>query len=142
MKKMVKIIGIAAVSFGLVAGCGSGNTSGPSSDSSVPKNSQPSSNSSTAGNAKEVKLQASNWKIDVSQPEIKAGDKVKLSFSVKEGAHAFAIQNTNVKVDTMTAGEKVVEWTPDKPGEYQVYCTQICGPTDKHESMKATIVVK
>lgn len=149
MKKIATLMGVAVVSLGVLAGCGgkpsSSNTpapSGSSQSSSSQSSGQSSSSNAASGSAKEVKVVGSNWKIDVTQPEIKAGDKVKLVFSSKEGVHGYTIKDTSVKTDPVTGSDKVVEWTPDKPGEYEVFCNMVCGPTDKHEAMKSKIVVK
>ncbi|GAX90851.1 cupredoxin domain-containing protein [Effusibacillus lacus] len=145
MKKIATLTGIAVVSLGILAGCGGDKPA----NNSAPSNSQTSSQSSTSsntaatGSVKEVKVEGTNYKIEVQPVEIKAGDKVKLTFATKEGMHGYSIKNTSVKADQVGPGmSKTVEWTPDKPGEYEVFCNTICGPTDKHTAMTAKIVVK
>lgn len=154
MKKVVTLAGIAVLSIGILAGCGGDKSSSASnnsaststsSSSSSQSSSQTSGASATAssGSAKALKIEGSNYKMDVAPVEIKAGDKVNLTFSTKEGVHGYAIKNTNIKFDAVASGTtKTAEWTPDKPGEYEVYCTMVCGPMDKHEAMKSKIVVK
>jgi cytochrome c oxidase subunit 2 len=141
MKKAALLIGTAVVSMSLLAGCGGDQATSDNKAS----NTQPSSgqtSSTPAYNVKEVNVEGSNYEIKVSPVEIKAGEKVKLTFTTKEGVHGYAIKNADVKADSVVSGSsKSIEWTPEKPGEYEVYCTLLCGPADKHGAMKTTIKV-
>ncbi|BCJ87896.1 cupredoxin domain-containing protein [Effusibacillus dendaii] len=153
MNKMATLLGIAVVSVGVLAGCGgqqqsasnntstSNNASTPAASSSQTSNASGKTSDNAATNAAEVKIVASNYKFDVPATEIKSGQPVKLVFSTKEGVHGFAIKDTNIKVDAVTAGnDKTVTWTPDKPGEYELYCSTMCGTG--HADMHTKLVVK
>lgn len=132
MKKFAALMGIAVLSLSVLAGCGSDKPAASSNNTS-----------SGSSNAQQVEVTLSNWKIDLSKTELKAGQPVKLHVTTKEGLHGLAIKDTSVKVDSLAQGsDKSVDWTPDKPGTYEVYCTVVCGGPDQHGSMKTTITVK
>ncbi|WP_281886741.1 cupredoxin domain-containing protein [Paenibacillus sp. YYML68] len=84
-----------------------------------------------------LKLAASNFKFDQAEYTIKAGEKVTVSLINKEGLHAVEIKDTNVKLDN---NNKSMEYTFDKPGEYEIYCSLPCGTG--HADMKAKLIVQ
>ena len=84
-----------------------------------------------------LKFVASNYHFGEAEYTVKAGEKVTVSLQNKEGLHALEIVGTNVKLDNNT---KSMEYTFDKPGEYEVHCTLPCGPG--HAEMKTKLIVQ
>ncbi|SDC38147.1 cytochrome c oxidase subunit 2 [Paenibacillus sp. UNCCL117] len=84
-----------------------------------------------------LKFVASNYKFDQAEYKVKAGEKMTVSLQNKEGLHAMEIVGTSVKLDNNT---KSMEFTFDKPGEYEVHCSLPCGPG--HAEMKTKLIVE
>lgn len=84
-----------------------------------------------------MKFVATNYKFDQAEYKVKAGEKVTVSLLNKEGLHAMEVVGTSVKLDNNT---KSMEFTFDKPGEYEVHCTLPCGPG--HADMKTKLIVE
>lgn len=86
-----------------------------------------------------VKLVASNFKFDQAEYTAKAGEKTKVSLSIKEGIHAVKISGNGVDIelDKQNASKEV---TFDKPGTYTIVCSLPCGPG--HEQMVSKLVVQ
>jgi cytochrome c oxidase subunit II len=84
-----------------------------------------------------LKFVASNYKFDQAEYKVKAGEKMTVSLQNKEGLHAMEIVGTSVKLDN---NNKSVEFTFDKPGEYEVHCILPCGPG--HAEMKTKLIVE
>ncbi len=53
---------------------------------------------------------------------VKKGDKVKIKINTINGTHDFVIDEFNVRSETPTGKETVVEFTADKAGEFVYYC--------------------
>lgn len=53
---------------------------------------------------------------------VKKGDKVKLKINTINGTHDFVIDEFNVRSETPTGKETIVEFTADKAGEFVYYC--------------------
>jgi cytochrome c oxidase subunit 2 len=85
---------------------------------------------------KSLKISASNFHFDKPEYTVKAGDKLTVSLTSKEGLHALEIQGLNVKLDNTT---KSAEVTFDKPGTYDIICTLPCGTG--HADMKSKLIV-
>lgn len=83
-----------------------------------------------------VNIEASNWKFNQEKYEVKAGSPVTINFKSAEGVHGISIEGLDVSLDK--EGSKTI--TPDKPGEYKIICSIMCGPD--HGKMAATLVVK
>lgn len=66
---------------------------------------------------------------------VKAGEKVTIDYKNEEGMHGFDIEGLDVSVKE--AG--IVNFTPEKAGEYPIVCNVFCGAD--HEIMKSKLVV-
>lgn len=89
----------------------------------------------------DVRAEASLWEWKLSQTEFKAGTPIHFAVLSKEGVHGFKIVGTDVNLIIAPNQEaKNVTWTPDKPGEYTIKCSQFCG--DGHSTMEVKIIVK
>jgi cytochrome c oxidase subunit 2 len=84
-----------------------------------------------------LKFVASNFQFDKPEYTVKAGEKVTVSFTNKEGMHAMEIVGLDVKLDNNT---KSAEVTFAKPGTYDVHCILPCGPG--HAQMASKLIVQ
>ncbi|GAB7388446.1 hypothetical protein BSNK01_22830 [Bacillaceae bacterium] len=83
-----------------------------------------------------LNIEAKNWSFNEDKFVIKAGQPVKINLKNTEGMHGLAIDEFGVNIQ----GDGEAEFTPDKPGEYTIYCSIPCG--NGHADMKATLVVE
>ena len=72
---------------------------------------------------------------------VPAGKKVKLRIrNVDTVTHGFTIPAFDIRAGDIKAGHyAIVEFTPDKPGEYAFYCTAWCG--EFHLQMRGVLKV-
>jgi plastocyanin len=119
MKKIALTL-VAALSLGVMAGCGSSNTGGGT----------PITVEAGVNNA----LSYSPSKITA-----KKGEKVTVHFVNKDAsqAHTFVIKDFNAKSKTVAAGKSEdVTFTADKTGDIEFHCDVV-----GHETMKGTLTV-
>lgn len=88
--------------------------------------------------AKEVKIEASNWKFDQAEYKVKKGEPVKITLVNKSGVHGLGIKDLGVDL----AAGKSTTLTPNKEGSYDIVCTIPCGSSDQHVGMKAKLIVE
>jgi cytochrome c oxidase subunit II len=124
MKAMLFVSGLIAGLPLLLVGCGSGASSN-----------QPSTN----GEGQVVNVTAQDFKWTLDKTVLKAGEPIDFKISVKEGAHGFSIDGTNITKSVMQGQTYDVNWTPPKPGTYTVRCDQVCG--SGHANMFTTFTV-
>lgn len=86
-----------------------------------------------------LKLVASNFKFEQPEYTVKAGEKMKVSLSIKEGIHAVKISGNGVDID-LDKQNASKEVTFDKPGTYTIVCTLPCGAG--HADMVSKLVVQ
>lgn len=86
-----------------------------------------------------LKLVASNFKFEQAEYAAKAGEKTKVSLSIKEGIHAVQITGNgmDISLDKQNPSQEV---TFDKPGEYKIVCSLPCGAG--HADMVSKLVVQ
>ena len=75
------------------------------------------------------------------QIEAKLGEKIKLRVrNIDTVVHGFAIPALDVEAGDIKAGHQVIlEFTPEKAGEYDFYCTAWCG--ENHLQMRGILKV-
>jgi cytochrome c oxidase subunit II len=86
-----------------------------------------------------LKLVASNFKFDQAEYTAKAGEKLKVSLSIKDGIHAVQISGQGMTVD-LDKQNPSKEVTFDKPGTYEIICSLPCG--EGHANMKSKLIVQ
>jgi plastocyanin len=80
--------------------------------------------SAMEGAAKEFNVTASNFKFDIPEIRVKAGDTVKINFKNSGGFHDFVLNEFNVATKQMNGPyEETVTFVADKPGTYEFYCS-------------------
>lgn len=87
------------------------------------------------GNTVDLAVEATNFKFNETEFRVKAGDTVNLTFTSPEGVHGLGIRGINV---TVKDGGTATFVAP--PGEYDMYCTIMCG--QGHSMMKAKLIVE
>lgn len=97
---------------------------------------------SEAGNAEvedaqKVDVVATNFQFDKAEYVVKAGEPVSITLTSDEGGHGINIDEFDVNI---AAPGGTATFTPDKAGEYKIYCNTFCGTG--HETMTATLVVE
>jgi plastocyanin len=109
--------------------------------SSAPESMMESTDSSAVeGIAKEFTVTGSNFKFDVPEIRVKAGDAVKVNFKNAGGFHDFVIDEFNVKIKQANGPtEETVTFIADKKGTYEYYCS-----VGKHREMgmKGQLIVE
>lgn len=93
--------------------------------------------SASAANAKEMKIQATNFKFDQPEYRVKKGEEIKLTLENKQGVHGLEIKGLGVKLES---GKLSQTFKADKAGTYEIVCTLPCG-TD-HLNMKSKLIVE
>ena len=103
-------------------------------------NANSGSNAASAGQVKDLEIEAFNFGFKVNDVQIKKGDTVRLTMKVTSGFHSIAIPEFNVNTGTVNAGEsKTVEFVADKAGTFPFMCNVYCG--SGHRDMKGELVV-
>ena len=98
--------------------------SSPSAMEASPMGAMESTDSAVTGTAKEFTVTGSNFKFDVPEIRVNAGDTVKITFKNAAGFHDLVIDEFNVKTKQTTGPtEEVVTFVADKTGTYEYYCS-------------------
>ena len=94
-----------------------------------------------AGTAdRQFEITASRFKFEPDIIEVAQGDHVVLTVRSGDVEHGFAIKKLKVKANVPKGGEPVrLEFVADKPGTYEITCSEYCGKG--HSRMKAKLVV-
>lgn len=93
-------------------------------ETTTPESVMESTDSSVAEGVKEFTVTGSNFKFDVPEIRVKAGDTVKITFKNAGGFHDFVIDEFNVKAKQGNGpSEETVTFIADKAGEYAFYCS-------------------
>lgn len=96
------------------------NTSSAGDSSNSTQTPQADSSSSS----EEIMVMGSSFKFEPSQINAKVGETVKIRFMNTSGTHNLTIDGLNVTTKTLASGqEEVVEFTPDRAGTFQFYCS-------------------
>ncbi|WP_088051931.1 cupredoxin domain-containing protein [Virgibacillus dakarensis] len=137
------ILAIIALGFIFVlAACG-GTDNSDTDNTNADDTTEQSENNGTAeqgteetATSNELSIKATNWEFDQAEYTVKAGEEVNISFASDEGMHGLAIDEFDVNIE----GDGETSFTPDKPGEYKIYCSIPCG--QGHSDMTSTLIVK
>lgn len=82
-------------------------------------------------------IEATNFEFNQKEYRVKAGTNYKITFKNVLGIHGVKIEGLGLELD---GNNPVVEYTFDKPGEYKMVCSIMCGPG--HAGMVATLIVE
>jgi cytochrome c oxidase subunit 2 len=94
----------------------------------------------TGASVQTFDITASRFEFQPDTIEVTQGDRVKVTLHSADTKHGFAIAELKVKTAIPKGGAPVVaEFVADKPGTFQIKCSEYCGPG--HKTMMGTIVV-
>ena len=100
------------------------------------------------GGESEVYVNARQWMYEIKYPDgrtaineirVPAGKPVKFILSASDVIHGFYLPDFRVKMDAIPGRTTTLWVQPDRPGEYQIYCTVYCGTG--HSNMLARLIV-
>src|SRR6185369_3931786 len=78
----------------------------------------------SVGTTKEFTVTGQNYTFTPNMINVKKGDKVRITFKNLNGHHNLMIDEFNVATKTIDGGtQDVVEFTADKTGSFQYYCS-------------------
>jgi cytochrome c oxidase subunit 2 len=86
-----------------------------------------------------IKLTAKKYDFEPSTITVTRGVPVRIEATALDRDHGIEIEEFGVKQKLEKGKMTVVEFTPDKAGEYTVHCSVFCG--FGHHGMKAKLVV-
>lgn len=102
--------------------------------------------------AKELRVIAQKWQWTVQYPEeeisvsgqgsvigVRLNQPVKLTMVSQDVLHSFFVPNFRVKQDVVPGRYSTLWFTPNKVGEYPLFCAEFCG--DEHSNMMSKIRV-
>lgn len=102
--------------------------------------------------AKELRVIAQKWQWTIQYPEeeisisgqgsvvgLRLNEPVKLTMVSQDVLHSFFVPNFRVKQDVVPGRYSTLWFTPNKVGEYPLFCAEYCG--DEHSDMMAVIRV-
>ena len=139
-KKLIVMLMAAFMVFGLAA-CGQNDekeeeaAKETATTPETPAQEASSEKIEPTGNVVEVTVNASNFEFDKKEIKAKAGDTIKLTVVNETGAHGLSIDEFNQDVK----GGETVEFVADKKGEFEYYCSLMCGTG--HDSMVGKLIV-
>lgn len=122
MKRMYGVVLFAALVL-VISSCASEGSNGETED---------------ANGIQKLDIQATNFEYNGGQEEfvVQAGQEVTIEFESAENTHGLAIDEFDI--DIQERGKAT--FTPEKPGEYSIYCSVFCG--DGHSSMQTKLIVE
>ena len=88
-----------------------------------------------AGEVVEVTINATNFEFDVKEIKANVGDTIKLTVINDAGVHGVGFDEFDVDV----AGGDTVEFQVTEAGEFDYYCSVLCGVG--HDKMSGTLIV-
>lgn len=101
---------------------------------------RPPNQASKSADAKEIVVEASNYKFTPTSITVKKGEKTRIVLKNTEGSHDFRVDELNISTAIIQGSqEDFVEFTADKAGKYEFYCS-----VDGHRQMgmKGTFIVE
>ncbi|WP_077624154.1 hypothetical protein [Sediminibacillus massiliensis] len=141
MKKNLFIVMVISLMVVLTA-CGGNNSDESSQEGGQDQTEQSEStddqNADSGGDSGEntLNISATNFQFDQEEYTVEAGEEVTINLTSEEGQHGLAIDEYDVNIE----GEGSATFTPEEPGEYEIYCSVPCG--QGHSGMVSTLVVQ
>ena len=90
--------------------------------------------------AQEITVEGGMFYFKPNEIKVKVGQPVKITFNNAKGMHNFVIDELKVTSETINAGgTTTVEFTPDKTGTYEFYCSI---GNHRAQGMKGTLIVE
>jgi cytochrome c oxidase subunit 2 len=86
-----------------------------------------------------ITMTAKKYEFSPSTITVVRGERVRIEATALDKTHGIEIKELNVKVRLEKGKMTVVEFTPDRAGEFEIKCSVFCGLGHGH--MKAKLVV-
>lgn len=86
-----------------------------------------------------ITMTAKKYEFSPSTVTVEKGRPVRLEITATDRSHGFEIKEFNIKVKLEKNKKTVVEFTPDKAGEFEIKCSEFCG--FGHGRMKGKLIV-
>jgi cytochrome c oxidase subunit II len=125
MKKLWSLLLGAAIMISLTA-CGGGGT--------------PSFSETTDTPAKEVKVIATNWKLDQPEYRVKKGEPFTLTLDNQEGVHGITLEGLSSSLKGKPGSTSSKTIVANEEGSFLITCNISCGKG--HSDMKAKLIVE
>ncbi len=78
--------------------------------------------------------------VVTAEMHVPVGRKVHVNLNATDVIHAFWVPQFRLKQDAIPGLTTFLEFTPSKPGEYPIVCTELCG--SYHGGMRATLIAQ
>jgi cytochrome c oxidase subunit II len=92
-----------------------------------------------AANARVITIIAKQFEYIPATITVKKGVPVRLILTSQDVTHGFAIDAFKINVTVEKGKETVVDFTPDRAGTFEYYCSVFCGYG--HMGMRGTLTV-
>ena len=86
-----------------------------------------------------ITVEGGNFFFKPNEIRVKKGEKVTVTFTNSGGMHNFVIDEFDVKSETINGGSTKVEFTADKAGTFEFYCSI---GNHKQMGMKGNLIVE
>jgi cytochrome c oxidase subunit 2 len=86
-----------------------------------------------------ITLSAKKYEFTPSTINATKGQRVRIEATATDRTHGFEIKDFNVKVKLEKEKMTVIEFVPDKTGEFEIKCSEFCGLG--HGKMKGKLIV-
>jgi len=87
-----------------------------------------------------IEVTAKKFEFSPNPIRVKKGQPVKLTITATDRDHGFAIDAFNISQKLKQGEPTVIEFTPDKTGDFPFKCALFCG--SGHGGMKGSVVVE
>ncbi|WP_053217425.1 cupredoxin domain-containing protein [Virgibacillus senegalensis] len=142
MKKSLFMVALVSLLVLLLSACGgsddeSGETKQESDENTTEQTTTGDGGVAEKGSSDNtLNVSASNFEFDQEEYTVQSGEEVTINLTSEEGNHGLAIDEFDVNIE----GDGTASFTPEEPGEYEIYCSVPCG--EGHSDMKSTLVVQ
>ncbi|MFQ6134871.1 MAG: cupredoxin domain-containing protein [Nitrososphaerales archaeon] len=91
-------------------------------------------------NTKVFYITATMWEFYPKEITVQKGDHVEIHLTSVDAHHGFYIEAWNISADLFPNQTVTIDFTADKVGKFEYYCTVYCGIG--HPDMRANVIVK
>jgi cytochrome c oxidase subunit 2 len=88
---------------------------------------------------KVIHIKAKRFEFVPGEITVNKGEPVKLEITSEDVTHGFSLPDFHVRTEIKPGQVSVVQFTPDKTGQFTFVCTVFCG--SGHEDMSGTLTV-
>ena len=89
---------------------------------------------------KEFTIVASQWKFEPSTITVNKGDHVRLKIKSVDVTHGIDIEGYEINRELKPGQEVVIDFIADKSGDFEFYCSVVCGAG--HKEMEGKLIVR